>query len=64
MWRLIVVGMVIHVMLAAYTSTDLFTRSRRSNKYMWFVLLIAVPFVGVLLYERTKKRKRNTMRWG
>lgn len=38
---------------------DLKTKSKRSNKWKWTLIILFLPFVGVFLYDRTKQRRRQ-----
>jgi len=38
---------------------DLKVKSKRSNKWKWAMMILFLPVVGVLLYDRTKQRRRQ-----
>lgn len=52
-------GTVIHSILVLLYSYDLLTRSKRHNKINWLILISLIPFVGVIIYELTKKRRKK-----
>jgi uncharacterized membrane protein YhaH (DUF805 family) len=52
---ILVVG---HLVLAANRLFDLYTRSKRSNKTHWMLLIVLVPVVGVMRYNATMQRRR------
>ncbi len=50
--------LVLHLRLAVTSANDLYSISRRSNKASWLMLIICFPFVGIYIYNKTKKRVR------
>lgn len=57
-WSFIPIVFSIHLWIAVVTIKDLFFKSKRQNKKQWALLIIIVPFLGALVYNVTKKRKR------
>jgi hypothetical protein len=48
-----------HLVVASIHLHDLFTKSRRSNKALWSLFLIAVPFFSAVAYRNTMKRRKR-----
>jgi len=53
---------IIHLALVIVHLFDLRTKSKRSNKGKWALMIVFLPIVGVIAYDRTKQRKR-TAHW-
>jgi len=50
---------IIHLALVIVHLFDLRTKSKRSNKGKWALMIVFLPIVGVIAYDRTKQRKRT-----
>jgi len=55
-------GITIHLVLVLFNLYDLFTKSKRHNKANWLMLISLVPFLGVMIYDLTKRRKKLNVR--
>jgi len=60
---LIVIGLSIHFVTAVWQLKDLFTVSTRKNKFYWLMIIVALPLIGMLVYEVSKKRKKYRYRF-
>lgn len=47
-----------HIIWAGNRLLDLFTKSRRRNKFQWMLFILLVPVIGALSYNMTMKRLR------
>ncbi|MBL7835153.1 MAG: PLDc N-terminal domain-containing protein [Cyclobacteriaceae bacterium] len=50
--------LAVHLVLAGNRLTDLFTKSRRNNKFQWMMIILLVPFIGVVAYNLTMRRQK------
>jgi hypothetical protein len=48
----------VHLFLFAFTAFDLITKSKRSRKVKWFLLLLLIPFVSIIFYNHSKQRRK------
>jgi uncharacterized membrane protein len=56
---LIVILASLHLVLAFFHVYDLFTKSRRNQKFLWMIFLLTVPIISFFIYRNTMKRHRN-----
>ncbi|UXE65419.1 MAG: PLDc N-terminal domain-containing protein [Chryseotalea sp. WA131a] len=44
--------------MALFHVYDLFTKSRRNQKFLWMIFLFTVPIISFFIYRNTMKRHR------
>lgn len=49
----------IHILFSIVNLIDLFRKSHRPKKWEWLFVILCFPFVGVLIYHMTKRRKKT-----
>ncbi|NJM24777.1 MAG: hypothetical protein HC859_03915, partial [Bacteroidia bacterium] len=54
---------VIHCIAVGVATYDLTRRSRRNQKFSWFLFLLLFPLIGVGVYVATMKRRKPWARF-
>lgn len=54
--------LIAHCIWAGNRLMDLFTKSRRKNKFQWMLIILLVPFIGAIAYNVTMRRQKLTRR--
>jgi hypothetical protein len=53
-----IVGLATHLIWAANRLLDLYTKSKRGNKFQWTLFILLVPVIGILTYNLTMRRHK------